>query len=68
MGTARALCGSFLHDESGTTAIEYAVIGTMIAVAIFGALGFVGQGVSALFSMASDTAGNSLADANGTFN
>ncbi len=67
MRIAFALCGSLLRDERGTTAMEYAVIGTVLAVAIFGALGLVGAGLSGLYTAAADSAGNSLTNANGTF-
>jgi pilus assembly protein Flp/PilA len=41
---------NFLSDESGVTAIEYALIAALIAVAIIGAITTVGQNVSTVFT------------------
>jgi len=54
---------SFWRDESGTTAIEYALIGTLIAVALFGTFGVLGDGVAGLFTTASNVATESLSNA-----
>ena len=40
----------FLQEEEGATAIEYALIAALIAVAIIGALTTVGGDVSSLFN------------------
>jgi pilus assembly protein Flp/PilA len=40
---------NFLSDESGVTAIEYALIASLIAVAIIGAVTTVGTNVSSVF-------------------
>ena len=40
----------FIHNESGATAIEYALIAALIAVAIVGAVQGVGTHVSTVFS------------------
>jgi len=40
---------SFLSDESGVTAIEYALIAALIAVAIIGAVTTVGTNVTTVF-------------------
>lgn len=66
MTFAVALYRSFLCDERGTTAVEYVVIGTVVAVAIFGTLGVVGGDLAGLFNQASNTANNSLVNAGGT--
>ena len=41
---------NFLSDESGVTAIEYALIASLIAVAIIAVVTTVGQNVSTVFS------------------
>ena len=40
----------FWNDEDGATAIEYGLIAGLIAVAIIGVLGLVGDGLSDLFT------------------
>jgi pilus assembly protein Flp/PilA len=40
---------NFLSDESGVTAIEYALIASLIAVAIIGVVTTVGQNISTVF-------------------
>ena len=40
----------FLRDEEGVTAIEYALIAALIAVAIIAALGTLGGDISATFN------------------
>ena len=47
---------NFLRDESGVTAIEYALIASLIAVFIIMALQYVGTQVSTVFT----EVGNSL--------
>ncbi len=39
----------FLRDDGGATAVEYGLIGTLIALAIIGAAGLVGTNLNALF-------------------
>jgi pilus assembly protein Flp/PilA len=41
---------NFLSDESGVTAIEYALIASLIAVAIIAVVTTVGQNVSTVFN------------------
>jgi pilus assembly protein Flp/PilA len=41
---------NFLSDESGVTAIEYALIASLIAVAIIGAVTTVGGNISSVFN------------------
>jgi Flp pilus assembly pilin Flp len=38
-----------LHDSSGATAIEYALVASLISIFIVGAVGSVGSTVSTLF-------------------
>ena len=40
----------FIRDESGATAIEYALIASLIAVVIIGAVQTVGNKVSTVFT------------------
>lgn len=44
------LLGSFRADELGTTSIEYALMASLIAVAIFGTLGALGATVFDLYA------------------
>lgn len=44
----------FFSNESGATAIEYALIAALIAVAIIGALTTLGDNTSSTFSKVSD--------------
>jgi len=46
----RAILSAFLRDESGATAIEYALIAAGIAIAIIGAVGSVGDAIKAIFT------------------
>ena len=45
----------FIRNESGATAIEYALIASLIAVAIIGAVSTVGTKVSETFSAVSNS-------------
>ena len=52
----------FLADQSGATAIEYALIGTLIAVAIVGAFATLGNSMITLFdTTAAETIANQTA-------
>lgn len=46
MSSLKNLTARFARDERGTTAIEYGLIATLIAVAILGAMSSLGGGVS----------------------
>ena len=48
------LISRFLKNESGATAIEYALIAVGISVAILGAVQLVGSDVSALYDRVAD--------------
>ena len=44
-----ALLGCFLRDRSGATAIEYALIGTLVSVAIVVGAGALGEQLVAVY-------------------
>jgi len=46
----RTLLSNVIRDESGVTAIEYALIAALIAVAAIAAFSLVGSNLSATFS------------------
>jgi pilus assembly protein Flp/PilA len=46
---------NFLGDEAGVTAIEYALIASLIAVAIIGAVTTVGTNLSTVFTEVGNT-------------
>lgn len=46
----RTTISAFLRDESGATAIEYALIAAGIAIAIIGAVGGVGDAINAIMT------------------
>ena len=48
----RKLIARFLRDESGTTAIEYGLIASLIFLVILTAVGATGDGVGYLFNKA----------------
>ena len=50
----RAIFTSLLKDESGVTAIEYALIAALIAVAAIAAFTLVGTNLSTTFSTIAD--------------
>jgi len=49
----KALLSRFLTNESGATAIEYALIAAGIAIAIIGAVNGVGTSLSSVFTTVS---------------
>ena len=49
----RKLIVRFIHAENGVSAIEYALLGTLISLAIFGVLGTVGSHLSTTFGTVS---------------
>ncbi len=49
------LVRTFVRDDSGATAIEYALIASLIAVFIVTAVATVGTSVSSVFSQISNT-------------
>jgi len=54
--SARA-CFAFLEQESGVTAIEYALLGALIAAVIIVGVGTTGDAVEALYTHVSDCVG-----------
>ncbi len=48
-----SLFETFLRDESGTTAIEYGLIASLVAVAIIGALIALGESLDGLHTAVS---------------
>ncbi|MBL4756282.1 MAG: Flp family type IVb pilin [Rhizobiales bacterium] len=48
--SARSLVREFLSDENGATAVEYSLIAAGIAVAIAGAVMFLGSNVTGSFN------------------
>ncbi len=49
----KVLWTAFIDDESGATAIEYALIGTLIAVAIIGGMNALAGSINTVFGNAS---------------
>ena len=48
------LIKSFIRDEDGATAIEYGLIAALVAVAIIGILGTLGDNLTATFEAVAD--------------
>jgi pilus assembly protein Flp/PilA len=48
------IISQFANDESGATAIEYGLIAALIAVAIIGAAGLLGNSLAHLFNSISN--------------
>lgn len=46
---------SFMRDEAGVTAIEYALLAALIAIVTAGSIAFVGSGVKSMWTLVSDT-------------
>ncbi len=46
----RQILNAFLRDQGGVTAIEYALLGGLIAVVIAGSVGLLGGAVAAMFA------------------
>jgi pilus assembly protein Flp/PilA len=49
MRGTRTLCSAFRRDTRGVTAIEYALLGALIAMVIIGAVSVLGSNVKALY-------------------
>ncbi len=60
IATAKASLRSFMDDESGATAIEYALIAGLIAVALIGGLRVAGSSVNNTLTNASTSLTNSI--------
>jgi pilus assembly protein Flp/PilA len=52
------LLSRFAHDETGATAIEYALIGALIALAILVGVGAVGNNLAVRFQNVADEVEN----------
>jgi pilus assembly protein Flp/PilA len=53
--TRRPAYPDLIKDRRGATAIEYALIGSLISIAIIGSLSFFADGVTNLFNNISNT-------------
>ncbi|CAN0599330.1 unnamed protein product, partial [Laminaria digitata] len=51
----RQLIGAFLRNRSGSTAIEYVLIASIISIAIFASVKLVGDETKGLFDCASES-------------
>lgn len=56
---------AFVGDESGATAIEYALLGTLIGMGIIVAFGTFANGITAIFGSTQTGAGAQIEDAVG---
>lgn len=61
----RRLVIRFATDQTGATAIEYSLIGGMIALAIIASVTAFGEGLTALFGTVNEKAGNAISGASG---
>lgn len=59
------LASKFITNQSGSTAIEYALLGALLGMAALLAFSTLGNGLGNLFGATSNTVGNSLTDAGG---
>jgi len=51
---------NFIEEEGGTTAIEYALIASMMTMVLAGAVGTLQQGVGQLFRVVAALSGDAL--------
>ncbi len=51
---------NFIEEEGGTTAIEYALIASMMTMVLAGAVGTLQQGVGQLFQVVAALSGDAL--------
>ncbi|MGU7772860.1 Flp family type IVb pilin [Burkholderia sp. MR1-5-21] len=49
MQSVREAVARWIDDESGVTSIEYALMGSLVAIAIFGGAGTFGTAVNELY-------------------
>ena len=56
---------NFIEDQSGATAIEYALLGVLVAMGAIVAFGVFGNGLSLLFGSSETGAGGKIEDAAG---
>ncbi|MGH8491671.1 MAG: Flp family type IVb pilin [Moraxellaceae bacterium] len=57
LATLKARVMAFIKEEEGATAIEYALIAALIAIAIVTALGSAGTSIKGLFEDVAETIG-----------
>ena len=50
----------FIQEESGQGMVEYALILALIALAVIGALGFLGEGLRDFFQQVTEELGSTL--------
>lgn len=60
--TGKRLIGQFFRDETGATAIEYALIGTLIGVALIATFSTVGNSLFNAFGVGAGGSGDVIAD------
>ncbi|MGD9744285.1 MAG: Flp family type IVb pilin [Dongiaceae bacterium] len=53
----------FIADESGASAIEYALVAVLVGIAMFGALGALGDSVADLYGNVHSSSESAIADA-----
>ncbi len=68
MKTVSALMASLIRDERGATAIEYTLVGTLIAMIVFAAVGFVGNGTDNLLNYVSSTTSETFSNSSNLLN
>ena len=56
----RAAIKAFLSDDSGTTMIEYGLIGAMVSVFAITALSAMGDGIAEVFQASADSVNGAL--------
>lgn len=56
---------AFLADEEGATAIEYALLASLLAMVCLLGMAAFGSGLAGIFGAVSDKAGGSLSGASG---
>jgi len=68
MKTVSALMASLVRDERGTTAMEYALIATVVALTLIIAIGFVGTGTGNLLNNVSNKTSETLTNSSNQLN
>lgn len=62
---SRSSISKFIHDKSGNAAIEYGLLGSLVAVAIIAGTTALGQGVSDTFDQTASSIANNAGAGNG---
>ncbi len=55
------LLDRFVDDDTGTTAMEYALIASVIAIALIGSMGLVGGNLASIFNASTNEVTESIA-------